>query len=105
MVYVDDAGILWRGKPRHHMTADSLEELHGFSQRIGIKRCWFHQGRHPHYDVTDVQRDQAIEAGAHPVDQRTLVSLSNRLRNATRGIGAATPLVAPVKQPLDRGTE
>ena len=26
-VYVDNAGIMYRGKPRYHLAADSLEEI------------------------------------------------------------------------------
>jgi len=73
-VYVDNASIVFKGKPRHHLTADTLEELHGFCERVGIKRCWFHNARrHPHYDVTDVQREAAIEAGAVAVSARDLM--------------------------------
>ena len=78
--YVDDAGNLYRGKRRHHMTADSLDELHAFATSIGVKRCWYHRGtRHPHYDVTDEQQERALAAGAESVDTRTLLTLARRL--------------------------
>lgn len=35
-VYVDDAAIVWKGKPRFHLSADSVDELHGFAQAVGI---------------------------------------------------------------------
>lgn len=79
-VYVDAAGILYRGKPRHHLTADSLAELHAFAESIGVKRCWFHKARtHPHYDVTDAQREKALQAGAEAVDTRVLAGVARRL--------------------------
>lgn len=79
-VYVDHANILFKGKHRHHMTADSLEELHAFAAQVGIKSCWFHRGtRHPHYDVTTDQRAKAIAAGAEEVDTRTLLTLASSL--------------------------
>ena len=74
-VYVDNAAILYRGKLRYHLTADSFAELHQFCAKIDVKRCWFHSSakRHPHYDITDEQRTRAIEAGALPVDSRALM--------------------------------
>jgi hypothetical protein len=81
VAYVDNAGIPHRGTPRHHMTADSLAELHAFAASIGVARCWFHRGaRIPHYDVNDEQRAAAITAGARPLDSRALV----RAARATR---------------------
>lgn len=78
--YVDDAAIAFRGKPRFHLTADSVDELHTFAAAVGIARCWFHRGaRHPHYDVTADERLAAIAAGAHAVDARTLVRVARRL--------------------------
>lgn len=86
-VYVDNVGILYKGKPRHHMTADSLDELHAFAESLGIKRCWFHKARtHPHYDVTDEQREAALQAGAKAVDARTLALRSSAI---ARPIGRA----------------
>jgi len=79
-VYVDQASIMFKGKARHHMTADSKAELHDFAQSIGVKRCWFHKARiHPHYDITDPQREAALEAGAVPVDGRTLAMKASEL--------------------------
>lgn len=79
--YVDDAFILYKGKLRCHMTADSIEELHQFAQSIGVKRCWFHSSakRYPHYDITDVQRDFAIANGCIPVNQYELVPLAKKI--------------------------
>jgi FMN phosphatase YigB (HAD superfamily) len=80
MVYVDDAGILWRGKKRYHMTADSLAELHGFAEQVGINKCWFHRGTtHPHYDITEPQRQAVLDAGGVAVTQRELLRIATRL--------------------------
>jgi hypothetical protein len=70
-VYVDDAFVAgdwgrWTGGG--HMQADSVEELHAFAARIGLRRSWFQTrpGRpeHDHYDLTRGKRAQAIAAGA-----------------------------------------
>lgn len=29
----------------------SIENLHIMAEILGIKRCWFHAGKHPHYDI------------------------------------------------------
>lgn len=80
-VYVDNAGILFRGKSRHHLTADTLEELHAFAASIGVKPCWFHRkSRYPHYDVTTEQRGRAVQAGAQEVNTRAILAVASRLR-------------------------
>lgn len=85
-VYVDNASILYKGKPRHHLTADSFEELHQFCAKLDIKRCWFHSSakRHPHYDITDPQREAALQSGALQVDGRILMHKALTL-GLTRG--------------------
>lgn len=86
-VYVDDAAIVWKGKPRFHLSADSVDELHGFAQAVGINRCWYHAGaRHPHYDITETQRATAISNGAIAVSQRELMQVARRInRNSVSG--------------------
>lgn len=80
-VYVDDAAIMWRSKPRFHLVADSVAELHAFCAAIGIKRCWFHNVRgKPHYDITGPQRAAAIAAGAIAVSAQQMVYLTERGR-------------------------
>lgn len=72
-VYVDDAAIMFRSKPRFHLAADSVKELHAFCAEVGINRCWFHNAKgHPHYDITDVQRLAAIKHGAISMTAREL---------------------------------
>lgn len=81
--YVDDAAILFKGKLRYHLTADSVAELHAFCAAVGINKCWFHRkSLYPHYDVTGEQRNQAIQSGALAVTQRELVALAKKLRPA-----------------------
>lgn len=51
-----------------HLTADTLDELHAFAKRIGLRRGWFQNGGLvPHYDLTPARRRAAIVAGAVPV--------------------------------------
>lgn len=97
-VYVDNARIhALVGRNRvsarwSHLTADSQEELHAFAERIGLRRVWFQTCKSPcsrpgvpcphwHYDVTDQKRDQAIQAGAVPVDIREMGQIIRQRRN------------------------
>lgn len=77
-VYVDEFRLWLPRQPRPfhkgscHLTADSIEELHEFARRIGLRRGWF-QGKSlvPHYDLTEPRRERALAAGATFVPART----------------------------------
>jgi hypothetical protein len=64
-----------------HLISDtSLEELHAFAEKIGLKRGWLHHtpGR-PHYDlVTEDIRQRARDAGAKFVGRRELIAAIRR---------------------------
>lgn len=78
-IFVDDAMIQWRGQRWCHLMTDGpFEELHAFAEEMGLKRTWFQDTRHPHYDVTEHKRHQAIHLGAVSVSatsRETLVLL------------------------------
>lgn len=70
MVYIDELKR-WPTKIRCfkpgscHLTADTLEELHAFAAKLGLKREWFQE--HillPHYDLTPRKRLAAEMFGA-----------------------------------------
>lgn len=85
MVYVDEATWEWRGQLWSHLLADSIDELHEFAGRLGLRRSWFQgSSRFPHYDLTANKRLQAIRLGAQAVDVRTAVMRARALR-----VGAA----------------
>jgi hypothetical protein len=70
-VLVDDAAWPWRGERWAHLVSDAhFEELHGFANRLGVRRLGF-QG--DHYDVPAAVRDRAVALGARPVSSRELV--------------------------------
>lgn len=68
-VYVDPINK-WTGRGLFaggscHLTGDTLEELHAFAERIGMRRAWFQRHRiAPHYDLTPKRRDAAVRLGA-----------------------------------------
>jgi Protein of unknown function (DUF4031) len=75
-VYVDDSRIparVGRLTARwSHLLADSPQELHGFAERLGLRRDWFQDLPHGrwHYDVTESKRVEAIRLGATPITWR-----------------------------------
>lgn len=65
-----------------HMTADSLDELHGMAELIGMQRRWFQippKASHPHYDIPEDKRLHAISLGAVEVCPRTALHYAARL--------------------------
>jgi hypothetical protein len=65
-----------------HMVADSLQELHEFAFKIGLKLWFFHGVRkgHPHYDLTnELIRAKALEAGAIVVRSREILAKSKEM--------------------------
>lgn len=69
-VYVDELHI-WSTtidcmrKGSCHLTADTLDELHEFAKKIGLRRGWFQDRRiESHYDLTPARRAKALRAGA-----------------------------------------
>ncbi len=72
-----------------HLQADTLDELHEFADRLGLRRSWLQtrSGRpwNDHYDLTAQARDDAIALGAVPVSWRQAVRRNRRVRAAHRG--------------------
>ena len=71
-VYVDPIRRV-KGRRWCHLLADSVEELHSFAQRIGVKRRWFQNHRHPHYDLSVTKRRLAVNHGATQSTTRELL--------------------------------
>ncbi len=64
---------------RHHLAADTLDELHLLAERAHIHRRWFHSHpEHPHYDVNSLQRQWAIECGAIRARPREVLAAAKR---------------------------
>lgn len=95
-IYVDNERIPWRGKLWCHLVADSLDELHQFAVRLGLKRAWFQdKASYPHYDVTTSVRERALVLGALPARKRQMIASASLMRDELRAIlaGAATQSV------------
>lgn len=70
-VYVDNAfavGDWGRWSGGGHLQADTVDELHEFAARLGLRPAWFQSkpGRpeNDHYDLTRVGRERALALGA-----------------------------------------
>ena len=87
-VYVDEP--LWehRGRMWCHLTADTVDELHAFAQRLGLPRRAFQSrpGRPwvDHYDLPETWRPLAIERGAVPLTFRDAVGQMRERRQRMR---------------------
>lgn len=64
------------------MVADSLDELHAFAKKVGIKRCYFHGVRkgHPHYDVFGCLLMKIAKEEVKKVRPRELLQLSKQMK-------------------------
>lgn len=91
--YVDRAVWYWRGKYWCHLTADSLSELHEFADRLGLQRSWFQappKTPHPHYDLTEGKREQALKLGAvELLDRETFIMKVRAIREEWDNVRAA----------------
>ena len=49
-----------------HLTTDGgVEELHSFAAKLGMRPGWFqNHPLHPHYDLTEGRRTEALKRGA-----------------------------------------
>lgn len=87
MVYVDDADVLKHGYAWFHLMADDIQDLHEFAASIGLPARAFHLGaRHPHYDVTEGQRQHSLRNGAVAISAREAVRIGRKAEQSPREI-------------------
>jgi len=69
-------------KKGHLCSTSSLDELHLFASKLGMKREWFQDKRIPHYDlITERMKRKAVKLGARLVSSKTIVK--NSIRRVT----------------------
>jgi hypothetical protein len=112
-VWVDDAYIqatVPNGRVTHtsrwcRLVADDLEELHDFARALGLKRSYFQDHpRHPHYDVTEGKRRQAVRLGAAEISWRDTPALLQRTTVGHSAAGADSAGITDAAGPAARGT-
>jgi len=80
-IYVDNVKVKWAGHEWCHLVADSLDELHSFALKIGLKRKWFQSSAsYPHYDVKLAVRVRAIQLGAVPGTRKQIIDCAKKLK-------------------------
>jgi hypothetical protein len=66
-----------------HLTATTLEELHEFAAKLGLKREWFQEHRLiSHYDLTPSKRALALRLGAEVVPMRIQLGILRRAKES-----------------------
>lgn len=69
-----------------HLAADTLDELHEFAKKIGLKRDWFQDHpKHPHYDLLGCMTTKAEKHGAAKIRPRDLLLKSMEMKNKSNG--------------------
>lgn len=80
-VYVDNVRVVWRGRLWCHLVADSIEELHEFARKLGMRRAWFqHAASYPHYDITVEVRTRALGFGAFAGNRTQIITCARKLK-------------------------
>ena len=73
----------WKWNKSCHLFADTVEELHVFAKRIGLKRAWFQdKNKLKHYDLNEIRRIIAVKYGAIQVSKEEAVMIWNRLKES-----------------------
>lgn len=73
MILVDPIIRHRSGEWCHMVSDESVEELHQFATKIGLKRKAFQSVSRPHYDLRPSTRRLAVSMGAQEVGMRDLV--------------------------------
>lgn len=64
-----------------HLVADTIDELHEFAQNIGLRREWYQDSDHPHYDIFGGKTERAMEYGAIKLRPREILMISIQMRS------------------------
>ena len=71
-----------------HLVADTLDELHAFAEKLGMRRAWFQDTKHmPHYDLTPKRREEALRLGAVSISTMELARRGRAARLAQGSTG------------------
>lgn len=82
MIYVGHERIRYKDMRMSHMVADTLEELHGMAEKLGLRSTWFQVSRLgiPHYDLCESKRSIAITYGAKSVTAKELIEFCHKFQ-------------------------
>lgn len=92
-IYVDNVKVKWAGSEWCHLVADTLDELHSFASKIGLRRQWFQSSAsYPHYDVKLAVRAKAIQYGAVPGTRKQIIECAKKLKVEYQALKADSAL-------------
>lgn len=62
---------------KRHLVCEpySIPNLHAMAEKLGIKRCWYHAGKFPHYDIPK-KRYEEISEQCEVVTQREILRVT-----------------------------
>lgn len=89
LIYVDplmNHGMMYyshRVDSCHLFTDGDPAGLHAFALALGCRRAWFHNGRVPHYDLTESKRLLAVSRGAIELDHDQAAEMLRALGGQT----------------------
>lgn len=82
-VYVDKSKNQFGRMKMCHMLADSIDELHSFAKKIGMKREWYQPKSTPHYDLSKSRRLLALKNGAIEIGPEEVVEIIHKYRDGS----------------------
>ena len=62
----------------------SVENLHAMGVALDIKKCWYHAGKFPHYDIPK-RRIAEIQAQCEIVTSREILNIIKESQNENQG--------------------
>lgn len=61
----------------------SIENLHAMAVQLDIKRCWYHPGNYPHYDIPK-KRIAEIQAKCEVVSPQEILKIIKEAQSENR---------------------
>ncbi len=63
----------------HLISDSSLDELHAFAEKIGLKKEWFQDKRFKHYDIWGNKLKLTLNNEVNKVDTKTLIRILRKI--------------------------
>jgi hypothetical protein len=77
MILIDSPRFAKNTKKFAHLgSTESIDELHEFAKTLGVKKCWYHSHKYPHYDVNESLCESAHGLGAVKVSSAEFIRRS-----------------------------
>lgn len=69
---------------KRHLVCEpySVDNLHAMAETLSIKRCWYHGGKNPHYDIPKRRYDE-IRAKCTLIPEKQILLIIKGTTNET----------------------